>query len=83
MKAGGSGQNARQHYLETKEQHLWGEGGVYGVGGVGGVDVHLGIQHADGSRLWAGEGDVHVYVHENMNILEPASSVRSQHAAVP
>jgi len=24
MKAGGGGQNARQRYLETKEQHLWG-----------------------------------------------------------
>ena len=32
MKAGGGGQNARQRYLETKEQHLW-----------GGVDVHLGF----------------------------------------
>lgn len=33
MKAGGGGQNARQRYLETKEQHLLGVGG----------DAHLGF----------------------------------------
>lgn len=56
MKAGGDGQNARQHYLETKEQHLWERRGGW---------CSSGIQHADGSRLWGGEGDVPVCVREN------------------
>lgn len=49
MKAGDSGLRARQHYLETKEQHL--------CGGEEESQCSCGIQHVDGSCLQGGKED--------------------------
>lgn len=78
MKAGGGGQNARQRYLETKEQHLLGVGRMRG-------DAHLGFNMLidpaceEEKEAWL----VCLCACTQTNIFEPASDVCSLHAAAP